>query len=62
MIYIAIGCYVVIVYFVLQGGRDDYFNDEDDILLYGEDGWAVHCMNVPRSGHAVSSVNFDDFC
>ena len=62
MIYIAIGCYVVIIYFVLQGGRD-YDNDVDDILLYKEDGWTVvgH-MNVPRSGHAVSSVNFDDFC
>ena len=48
--------------FVLQGGGDGD-NNEDAIQLYQEDGWTtVGHMNVPRHGHAVSTVNFEDFC
>ena len=44
---------------MLQGGRDDHYNNEDDIKLYQDGRWTtVAHMNIPRHDHAVSIINF----
>jgi len=50
-------------FYILGGQTMLYSEYEDAIQLYQEDGWkTVGHMNVPRRGHAVSVVSFDDVC
>ena len=46
-----------------QSTGEQFDNAEDNVLLYAEDEWVVvGQMMVSREFHAVSIVNFDDYC